>query len=165
MKIYTIKLSRTFMKRHPRAGEPTLFVEKFKLGQRMVDPQIVIDHGADLFPKLHTIRGNYELWAARIREVQVDRAVLRVQYWSDKPFRSKATTICDLTAANNIGCQKVTFDRDQLQSMRIDGFTAPRDLRIVAGNDGLSFEDFQAWFKDYNLSEPMALIQFTAFRY
>ena len=35
----------------------------------------------------------------------------------------------------------------------------------LAKNDGLSLEDFTAWFKGYDLSETMAIIHFTPFRY
>ncbi len=35
----------------------------------------------------------------------------------------------------------------------------------LARNDGLSLEDWEAWFKDYDLSKPMAIIHFTPFRY
>lgn len=38
-------------------------------------------------------------------------------------------------------------------------------LTALAKNDGLSLEDFKAWFKNYDLSEPLAIIQFTKFRY
>jgi hypothetical protein len=35
----------------------------------------------------------------------------------------------------------------------------------LSKNDGLSLPDFKAWFKNYDLSEPMAIIHFTKFRY
>ena len=35
----------------------------------------------------------------------------------------------------------------------------------ISKNDGLLLDDFKAWFKGYDLSEPMAIIQFTKFRY
>ena len=35
----------------------------------------------------------------------------------------------------------------------------------LAKNDGLSLDDFKAWFKSYDLSQPMAIIHFTSFRY
>lgn len=45
MKTYVITLSKKFMSKHPKAGEPTFFVFKF------------ISH-----EKIHTIRANYALW-------------------------------------------------------------------------------------------------------
>ena len=35
----------------------------------------------------------------------------------------------------------------------------------LAENDGLSFENWADWFKDYDLKQPMAIIHFTNFRY
>jgi len=35
----------------------------------------------------------------------------------------------------------------------------------IARNDGLSFDDFEEWFKDYDLSKPMAIIHYSDFRY
>ena len=35
----------------------------------------------------------------------------------------------------------------------------------LANNDGLSFIDWQDWFKDYDHSQPFAIIHFTKFRY
>ena len=35
----------------------------------------------------------------------------------------------------------------------------------LAKNDGLSLEEFKEWFKGYDLSQPMAIIHFTRFRY
>jgi hypothetical protein len=156
------------MKAHPRAGEPTYFEAKlyaglgYEMNRHKFDSEAVA--AAVELPKIHTIRANYEEWARRIEEVRTGEAVLRVQYWIDVPFRSKVGTICDLTTEHEVGCQKVTFDRERLNSMRIDG-NIVSDLRIVAGNDGLSFDDFHAWFDGYDLSKPMAMIHFTPFRY
>jgi hypothetical protein len=38
-------------------------------------------------------------------------------------------------------------------------------LSDVAKNDGLSLQDFKDYFKGYDLSEPLAIIHFTKFRY
>jgi hypothetical protein len=46
----------------------------------------------------------------------------------------------------------------------IDGKFKPV-TKDIALNDGLSFADFKAWFQDYDLSKPMAIIHFTDFRY
>ena len=35
----------------------------------------------------------------------------------------------------------------------------------LANNDGLDFDDFVDWFKQYDLTKPMAVIHFTNFRY
>jgi hypothetical protein len=38
-------------------------------------------------------------------------------------------------------------------------------IKELAKNDGLSLDDFKAWFKGYDLSKPMSIIHFTTFRY
>ena len=57
--------------------------------------------------------------------------------------------------------------RDIFQ-VNIDGQKfAPTEetLRNIAANDGLSYEEWREWFKDYSLSHPLAIIQFTQYRY
>lgn len=148
LKTYVITLSKTFMKGHPRAGQPTNFREKFLKGE-----------------KIHTIRGNYELWAKRIKEVEEGKAILSVRDWSEKAYRSPQVIIKDLTKEDKIGCQKLTFEDGKFEAQFVDGNYCYTVLDTPAKNDGLSFEDFKAWFKNYKLNESMAIIQFTGFRY
>jgi hypothetical protein len=52
--------------------------------------------------------------------------------------------------------------------VNVDGqrFSPTREtLENIAVNDGLSYEDWREWFKDYDLSKPLAIIQFTKYRY
>lgn len=37
--------------------------------------------------------------------------------------------------------------------------------QTIAKNDGLTPDQFNSWFKNYDLSQPMAIIHFTPFRY
>ena len=87
--------------------------------------------------KLHTIRANYPLWEKRIKEVQEGRAVLSIRQWTGKPYRSKLPYVDS----------EWTF------------------MVSLAKNDGLSLNDWVYWFGGYDLSEPMAIIHFTKFRY
>ncbi len=162
MKVYSIKLSRHFLKGHPRASEPTYFVEKFLKGQGMYRAEIDEEFGRLLFPKIHTLRANYEEWARRIEEVQTGKAKLCVQYWHGVPFRSKVGTICDLTAEHGVGVQKVEFSATLTT---IDDIEQELDIDVMAHNDGLAPKDFCDWFKGYDLTKPLALIHFTNFRY
>lgn len=180
MKTYVITLSRHFLANHKRAGEETHFKEKFLLGQgcpNCASPQdlsginISDCNGcvrACSFPKLHTIRANYPLWEKRIKEVQEGRAVLSIRQWSEKPYCSKQVEIARLTAENGVGIQKLSFDKDKdgvasLRYFNINGKYIDRET--LANNDGLSKEDWQEWFRGYDLSKPMAIIHFTKFRY
>ena len=180
MKTYVITLSKYFLATHKRAGEKTHFKEKFLLGQGCPDcasPQdlsginISDCNGcvrACSFPKLHTIRANYPLWEKRVKEVQEGRAVLSIRQWSGKPYCSKQVEIARLTAENGVGIQKLSFDKDKdgvasLRYFNINGKYIDRET--LANNDGLSKEDWQEWFRGYDLSKPMAVIHFTKFRY
>lgn len=151
MKKYIITLSKFFLKQHIRAGEETGFKESFLKGK-----------------KVHTIRANYNLWEARIKEVQEGKAVLSIRQWSGLPYRSKQDEITELSKEDGVGIQKLTFNKDSngeffLEDFNIDGKYI--DFDKLAANDGLLTEDWYRWFKKYDLSKPMAVIHFTSFRY
>lgn len=149
MKTYVLTLSKAFPATHPLRGEPTGFREAFRK------------------TKLHTIRANYRLWKKRIADVQRGEAVLSVRQWSGRPYRSKQVTIATLTAEDGVGLQQLTdIDTNAYcfyPCVRID----KRDIDkvLVAKNDGLSLDDWREWFKNYDLSKPLAIIHFTKFRY
>ena len=155
MKTYVITLSRHFFANHKRAGEETHFKEKFLLGQGLTD------YDTPSLAKIHTIRANYPLWEKRIKED--GRAVLSIRQWTGKPYRSKQVEIATLTAENGVGVQKLEFYNNTLGLCHI-GIVYQRKYEL-AHYDGLSFEDWEEWFKGYDLSEPMAIIHFTKFRY
>lgn len=157
MKTYVITLSRHFLANHKRAGEETHFKEKFLLGQGL------IDYDTPSLAKIHTIRANYPLWEKRIKEVQEGRAALSIRQWTGKPYRSKQVEIAMLTAGNGVGLQKLEFYNNTLGLCHI-GIVYQRKYEL-AHYDGLSFEDWEEWFKGYDLSEPMAIVHFTKFRY
>lgn len=157
MKTYVITLSRHFLANHKRAGEETHFKEKFLLGQGLTD------YDTPSLAKIHTIRANYPLWEKRIKEVQEGRAALSIRQWTGKPYRSKQVEIAMLTAGNGVGLQKLEFYNNTLGLCHI-GIVYQRKYEL-AHYDGLSFEDWEERFKGYDLSEPMAIIHFTKFRY
>ncbi len=153
MKTYVITLSQNFPAMHKQAGKPTNFKEKFLRGE-----------------KIHTIRANYPLWEKRIKEVQDGRAVLSVRQWTGKPYRSKQVEITTLTAEDEIGVQaarivagiylKIIFD-DNFEHY----FVSEEERTLLAKNDGLSLEDWKEWFRSYDITNPLAIIHFTKFRY
>lgn len=146
MKTYVITLSRNFLAYHKRAGEETHFKEKFLSGE-----------------KLHTIRANYPLWEKRIKEVQEGRAILSIRQWTGKPYRSKQVEIATLTAENGVGLQRLEFTDCRLRFPYVGSEWT--FMVSLAKNDGLSLNDWVGWFGGYDLSEPMAIIHFTKFRY
>ena len=171
-------LSVAFPKTHIRAGQPTQFIEAFISGQgcsfcpnnAWCDPKK--ESCVAPFKKLHTIRANYPLWKKRIEAVQRGEAVINIRVWQGKPYRSKTTLISTLTAKDGVGIQELTFLRNDLHSpASIDGrqYSLFSDhfekVTQLANNDGLCFVDWAEWFKGYDLSHPLAIIQFTKFRY
>ena len=147
MKTYVITLSRNFPAGHPKAGEPTNFRDKFLNKQ-----------------KVHTIRGNYELWKARLEEVKRGEAALSIREWTGAPYRSPQAEIRLLTAADGVSVQRLEFlgrwivDRKQI-------LETTEALEIIAGNDGLEYKDWEAWFAKADKTKPFAIIHFTPYRY
>lgn len=139
MKTYVLLLSKNFMKSHPKAGQPTDFFDKIKRGK-----------------KVHTIRGNYGLWKKRISEINAGKAILSIREWSGKPYASPQTELMKLTY---VGLQKI--ERTAL-GWFIDDVDSDVTTKQIASNDGLSIEDFAAWFKGGKiLNKEMAVIHFT----
>ena len=164
MKTYNIMLSAVFPVTHPRKGQPTGFKDKVlravcKTGERYL---------SDIRPKVHTIRANYPLWKKRIEEVQRGDAEICLRQWTGKPYRSKTVELARIGKADGVGIQRLTFDKDRdgvasLHFYNVDGCFP--GMRLLAHNDGLSVEDWKAWFRGYDLSQPMAVIHFTQWRY
>ena len=166
VKTYVLTVSRTFPKYHKRAGQDTLFVEKIACALFCNGD---CDECNFKQKKIHTIRANYDLWAKRIEQVQNGEAIISLRYWSGKPYNTKQIEFCQLDKDSSVGVQKLEFytDRDEvprLKSPLINNFSEP-EIETIAHNDGLSYEDFKELFKIYDISEPMAIIQFTDFRY
>lgn len=156
MKTYYLMLSQVFPVTHARAGQPTGFKEKVEAAIKQLEGE---------WWKLHTIRGNYERWEKIFDEIYNDKAYLSIRVWEGKPYRSKQIELARLTRKDGIGLQRLTFSKGYTHhySPMID--YKPKDITILAENDGLSETDWRFWFKHYDLSKPMAIIHFTSFRY
>jgi hypothetical protein len=166
-----VMLSKTFFPQHPKAGEPTGFAEKVKNGT-----------------KRHTCRCNYEYWKDRIARLQERGGVLSIRQWSGKPYQKGSSTelIMDVPASMIEVQQLVMVRRSAdgyVYSALVDG--KPVDIVALAKNDGLTLDDFKAWFnhvfdnyekqveiqKDGEVIRPtetalkFAVIHFTTFRY
>ena len=144
MKTYVLTVSQFFPKTHKKAGQPTGF-------------PMAIKH----FDKIHTIRGNYDLWAKRFEQIQKGEAILSVRIWDGKPYASKQLEIFRYDKTHGIGIEKLE-NPDNFVFASIGG--KKFNWGDIAKNDGLTFEDFCEWFK-VRTPEPMAIIHFTDFRY
>lgn len=171
MKTYVITLSQSFLQGHPKAGQPTYFTEQFLLGQGQTLEALPAEFKAGLRPKIHTIRGNYTMWAKRIAEVQAGEAVLSVRRWLGVPYRSKQVEIARLAKEDGVGVQRIEMHKPNPAYIcwNIDDRRKPYDLDIVAQNDGLPCDDFVRWFfPDRTKADVLfvgAIIHFTPFRY
>lgn len=160
MKTYVLTVSRHFPAKHPRSGESTFFPARIQNG--LGDSHYISSPTS----KIHTIRANYDLWKKRIDEVNTGEAILSIRYWTGKPYASKQEQFATLSKTSGTGVQKVCFPKDSDPFVYDDfGYLCKVDKAILANNDGLSLKDFEAWFKGYDLSKPMAIIHFTDFRY
>lgn len=154
MKTYVITLSKTFPKGHPRQGEPTGFEDKLLNALNGASPEQP--------KKLHTIRANLGLWAERFSEIDAGKAVLSIRQWTGAPYRSKQREIARLTKEDGIGIQPLCLVDLFRATTIVDGKI---ELPVLAKNDGLTFDDWYYWFRGYDISQPLAIIHFTKFRY
>jgi len=159
MKTYVLIVSRTFPVKHFRAGEQTRFIQ-------LISEKI----------KIHTLRGNYELWKKRIDEVNEGKAVLSVRTWLGRPYNSNQLEHFRYDRNSGIGVSKIQYTHLGWFINDVDSDVA---TETIARNDGLSVADFREWFKGtglsisdskgwYNevgVSNSMAMIHFTDFRY
>ena len=162
---YRVSVSRTFPATHPRKGEETFFVDRISnsMDRSPYEAHLSPEQKREYIKKCHTIRGNFDVWVKRFEKINKGEAILELYYWSGKPYNSKCITICQLGKDHEIGIQKIEFD-DYLYSALIDG-NRFGEVHNLALNDGLTYADFEAWFKGADLSKPMAIIHFTNFRY
>lgn len=166
MKTIVLMVSKVFPAYHPRKGECTDFKNLIAVGV-----------------KLHTIRGNYDLWKERVKQVEQQEAIISLRQWECVPYNSKQIEFDTLVSSDDIGVQKLTIvDHGNFWYMRIDdpdgtpkihsdcidngGYKHDMHFfKNLSANDGLGIVDFKNWFKPYDLSKPMAIIHFSGFRY
>jgi hypothetical protein len=148
MKVLTC--SRHFPKGHPKAGQPTYFVEKilrdlsipnywaeFQEWNKEKPMEILHEFSRTFYypvqgNKHHTIRAGSR-WKVG------DMISLRV--WSDKPYRSKQIEFAQVEVKKvwNIEISEFWWINDCILEHG--------QVAALAKNDGLTYEDFVAWFK------------------
>lgn len=168
MKTYVLTLSQNFPATHPRKGQPTGFAENLAFKTHLELDKTIGGYRNVQGSKLHTIRANYPLWAKRFEQINRGEACLSIRQWTGKPYRSKQVEIARLTKADGIGIQELIYKKEnRLSPERYTIEDCEIDTSMLAENDGLTLADWEAWFSNpkYDLSEPMAIIHFTKFRY
>ena len=139
MKVIT--LSKTFMKGHPREGQPTGFRQALFEGR-----------------KIHTIRANASGYFK-------DGDIISIREWSGKPYRSKQEVILD---GVQIGIEPIIIESNGvIMNAYVGSGSVYITLAWLAVNDGLNYKDFVNWFGKQG--EPSrfvgSIIHFTDFRY
>ncbi len=143
-----ITFSRVFPKYHPKAGQPTYFVEQIynsiymdKSGDWSDAPGDTSNYVVELEHtilgrKHHTIR-NGNRWKVG------DKFSPRV--WSGKPYASKQITIAEDLEIKQI----FNFSKDLISDKwYVNGVEMSSVERIdLAENDGLLYKDLLAWFQ------------------
>lgn len=167
---YYLTLSNVFPKGHRKEGTPTFFKNMVLAATRRKKGEI-------FKPKIHTIRANYDFWAKRFEKIAAGEACLSIRKWVGKPYAKGSTQreIVRLTKEDGIGIQKLEIVRrpcgiGEVWIGYIDGILMDHSIPFdgfgtLARNDGLSLDDWISWFRNYDLSKPMAIIHFTKFRY
>ena len=149
-----LMVSKQFPETHSRRGDETEFERKIELGN-----------------KIHTIRGNFHLWAHNAEKMKKGTYYLSIRQWSGKPYKSKHKEI--FQKHSPIGVQPIELfyhaENDTI-SAKIDGVDwLDADCCRIAKNDGLSVQDFKEWFFGKAPSEDKVfngvIIHFTDFRY
>lgn len=127
MKVITF--SKQFPKGHPRAGEPTHFVQKVL--HALCTPKCKPITSIGWPPKFHTIRAGSR-WKAG------DMASLRI--WSGAPYRSKQIEFAQVEV-------KKVWTIEINHFWFINNFICEHEKIVkLAGNDGLEYNDFIRWF-------------------
>jgi hypothetical protein len=108
-----------------------------------------------------------------MKKVQEGKAVIDLFYWELPGGRwtkdNQQIVFATLDKDSGCGMQEIVFlnndiTQANIQNTELDEFEC-EDYEYIAQNDGLSVKEFKSWFKGYDLSKPLAIIQFTKFRY
>jgi hypothetical protein len=165
-KTQVLIVSKQFLSYHPRARQETKFRDKILNALNCPDCSGK-ENRISNYIKRHTVRGNRSYWERAIER----KMTLSIRQWSGKPRASKQEKIIDLEHGK-WGIQPITMIRrksDGHDFLKAFTFGAKEiDISELAKNDGLSREDFEAWFepefkRDYVFEG--VIIHFTLFRY
>lgn len=174
-----LTLSKRFPLCHTRKGEPTHFREE--LNNTLNDCQETVselDGAVVRERKIHTIRANFARWKHNISKIDGGGFYLSVRQWSAKPYRSPQEVITEIPA-DIVGVQRLALRRECRvinhyaeeqdkpiatamyydYTAEVDGHPVP--LEILAENDGLTVDDFKAWFAPVFAEADKKYPQFT----
>lgn len=148
-KCYVIMVGARYPKHHPRAGQPTDF-------ERLISAGV----------KIHTIRYNYDDWAAKADKVNRGEAYISLRVWEGRPY-GRGATIREIKRLTSVCVQKLSYRiRCDADHITIDNMDMSNKTHILASNDGLSMQSLQHWLMP-NIAVPFhgCIIHFTPHRY
>lgn len=148
MKVITV--SRTFPAYHPKAGQPTFFVEKIWKSAALLNSPSPFQIYSDalpielhnytrnhFLPKHHTIRSGHRFKTGEMASLRV---------WSAKPYQSKQITFAEVKVA----CfdLKIDGNLDFYINGELFAYSSSTELlQKFASNDGLELSELFDWFK------------------
>jgi len=168
-----ITFSRTFPSYHPKAGEPTYFVEKIYRSYSVeclsevfalpVSPLDIASLNAKLpFEIVDNFYKSLISWGSKPGEQPILKQkhhtiraghrfkvgeMFSPRVWSGKPYNSKQIIIAPDIKIDKIWSFKIIVGKKQMHILLNGEQVAADTLGIIAHHDGLSFVDFMHWFK------------------
>lgn len=107
-------------------------------------------------PKIISIHQSYDWWKKRFDTLLKVNGVISLCYGGQIEFLR-------LRVEDGIGIQKLIFEDESLLKPMVDGrYISIKDL---SKHFGLRWEDFKEWCDRYDLTQPLAIIHYTGFRY
>lgn len=150
-----IMMSRFFPKKHPKAGQPTHFVEAICNSFRGLDYALPLDFlkcsAHDLFPQkdqyLEAIRyqGTTKHTTIRAGERWKVGEMASLRVWSDKPYRSKQIEFAQVEVKKTWPIEIRLLQTSPVIRINDTVLTFGQGKHLAA-NDGLTIEDFISWF-------------------
>lgn len=194
IKIYRMPLARVFPAAHPKAGEQTGFKSKILKALTCPDRPDRAAAACEKLHTIRATSASptAKTWLQKVAEVQKGEAVLALYEWSGKPYSADgcanlfvfgAGAAKDFISAllksekyrhahpaidSGVGVQELSFGAEHIAMPKVrTGLHEKKPIfsYALAKNDGLTVEDFRAWFKGYDLSRPLEIVHFTKFRY
>lgn len=146
-----LTFSRVFPKYHPKAGQDTFFVEKILSGIMPKQQNGLIDLN-DLLENVGTIINDFQLLCS---PTEIKSHTIRAgnrwkvgdkfspRVWTGKPYASKQIQFSD-----DVEVKKTFKISSDGVLWYIDNQPAISEtIKILAANDGLTYEDFLDWFR------------------
>lgn len=147
-----ILFSRTFPSGHPKAGQPTYFIEKIwsclsglpglQRNLSKFNDEIILDLYPDLSieslsSKSHTIRAGNR-W--------VEKTLFSPRIWAGVPYRSKQIPFAPNLLVENVWTILILPSKEVFIQGQPYGFFGSPEINKLAYHDGLTPDEFEHWF-------------------